>query len=144
MAGLPLRILSIDDDYYVRQSTERVLALLGGHQVESAENGREGLLKALEFRPDVILLDMSMPDMSGAEVMAELRKDPHTRHVPVVIVTGSRMSKAEAELLKNNTNFMWLEEKPVAWREFLARLESALAWPASRGVRGNCTGLPRR
>lgn len=136
MAGIPLRILNIDDDYCFRRVTARLLALLGGHRVESAENGREGLAKALEFRPEVILLDLNMPDMSGTQVMAELRKYPATRRIPVIVITGSHLSRAGMERLKSHENFLWLEMKPVAFAGLLARIETALRGPASRSLGG--------
>jgi diguanylate cyclase (GGDEF)-like protein len=80
-------VLAIDDMAPVRE----LLALVlddGGYDVVLAEDGRSGLQTARESAPDVILLDMSMPDMHGLEVLDELAGDPHLARIPVLVLSG--------------------------------------------------------
>lgn len=59
-----------------------------GYEVVCATNGVEGLQKAKEFKPDIILADMLMPDMNGYMMNKNLKKDPELRTIPVVILTA--------------------------------------------------------
>ncbi|MCQ3937692.1 MAG: hypothetical protein DPW18_11685 [Chloroflexi bacterium] len=81
------RILIIDDDV----DTLRLVGLMlqrQGYQISAASNGSQGLAKALEERPDLILLDVMMPDMDGYEVTRRLRKNPATAGIPILMFTA--------------------------------------------------------
>ena len=80
-------ILVIDDDP-IERLTLGALLEGDGYQVEMAENGAEGLKKAKDFQPDVILLDVMMPGMDGFEVCRTLRSDPQIAEVPIFMVTA--------------------------------------------------------
>lgn len=81
-----IRILAIDDERHVRILLEYNLKL-NGFEVYLAESGREGLKLAREKQPDLILLDWMMPETDGAEVLASLKNDKATRHIPVFMMT---------------------------------------------------------
>jgi CheY-like chemotaxis protein/MinD-like ATPase involved in chromosome partitioning or flagellar assembly len=81
------KILIIDDDV----DTLRLVGLMlqrQGYEISAASNGSQGLAKALEERPDLILLDVMMPDMDGYEVARRLRKNPVTVTVPILMFTA--------------------------------------------------------
>jgi pilus assembly protein CpaE len=81
------KILIIDDDV----DTLRLVGLMlqrQGYEISAASNGSQGLAKALEECPDLILLDVMMPDMDGYEVARRLRKNPTTRTVPILMFTA--------------------------------------------------------
>jgi CheY-like chemotaxis protein/MinD-like ATPase involved in chromosome partitioning or flagellar assembly len=81
------KILIIDDDV----DTLRLVGLMlqrQGYEISAASNGSQGLAKALEERPDLILLDVMMPDMDGYEVARRLRKNPVTLNVPILMFTA--------------------------------------------------------
>ncbi|HMZ07383.1 MAG TPA: response regulator [Anaerolineales bacterium] len=81
------RILIIDDDV----DTLRLVGLMlqrQGYQIIAASNGSQGLTKAFEERPDLILLDVMMPDMDGFEVTRRLRKNPATSAIPILMFTA--------------------------------------------------------
>lgn len=122
----PLRILSIDDDLGCQHAVARFLTIVGGHMVEVAENGLEGLEKAARVRPDLILLDMCMPDMNGLEVMEALCAEAATRDIPVIMITGTSLSSVEQANLKGKRNFMLLEQKPANFTTLLERIEAEL------------------
>jgi CheY-like chemotaxis protein/MinD-like ATPase involved in chromosome partitioning or flagellar assembly len=81
------KILIIDDDL----DTLRLVGLMlqrQGYEISAASNGSQGLAKALEERPDLILLDVMMPDMDGYEVTRRLRKNPVTVAIPIMMFTA--------------------------------------------------------
>ncbi|MBI5822414.1 MAG: response regulator [Chloroflexi bacterium] len=81
------KILIIDDDV----DTLRLVGLMlqrQGYNISAASNGSQGLAKALEERPDLILLDVMMPDMDGFEVTRRLRKNPATVSIPILMFTA--------------------------------------------------------
>ncbi len=93
-------LLIVDDDPAGREALESVL-MTQDYTLVFAANGAEALVSARELSPDVILLDVMMPDMDGYEVCRRLRLDPHVAEVPVVMVTAlddrdSRMQGIEA------------------------------------------------
>lgn len=81
------RILVIDDEPACRRMTQRMLETLGFSPITAA-TGREGVEKARDFLPDMILLDLHLPGMNGFEVLRILRAAAQTRHIPVLCVTG--------------------------------------------------------
>jgi CheY-like chemotaxis protein len=82
------RILLIDDEQHISTVVKACLVTLAGWAVSMAESGKEGLLKAKQEQPDAILLDVMMPDMSGVALLQELRKEPLTQAIPVVLLTA--------------------------------------------------------
>lgn len=86
-AGRSLRVLLLEDVADTRRLFSRLLEMLG-HQVRAVANGPSALETALAFRPDVALLDISLPGMDGYEVARRLRQQPELRNVVLVAVTG--------------------------------------------------------
>ena len=81
------KILIIDDDL----DTLRLVGLMlqrQGYQITAAHNGKQGLEKALEDTPNLILLDVMMPDMDGYEVARRLRGNPQTEKIPILMFTA--------------------------------------------------------
>src|SRR5579862_2856464 len=81
------KILLVDDSKFLRLATERALAR-AGYEVSVAQDGENALEIARERQPDVILLDMLLPKMSGPDVLKALKKDPTTAGIAVVVFTG--------------------------------------------------------
>ena len=84
---MPLTILVVDDALVDRQHLEGILAG-AGHRVLIAESGEQGVARARKDRPDMILMDVNMPDLDGFAATRRLKADPDTRDIPVVFVTG--------------------------------------------------------
>jgi CheY-like chemotaxis protein len=82
-----VRILLVEDSQTIRLENEAALQN-AGHDVICAEDGETALKLALEGKPDLILLDMILPKMSGPEVLERLKKSPQTADIPVVVVTS--------------------------------------------------------
>ncbi len=80
------RVLAVDDE----KSNLKVLSelLQNDANISLAKDGAQALRKAIELQPDLILLDIMMPDMSGFEVIRLLKQDPLTSHIPVIFITA--------------------------------------------------------
>ena len=83
-----MKVLIIDDDADIRAITRLSLRRVGGMDVIEAASGVEGMRKARDEKPDVILLDMMMPMMDGLETLAALRSQPATALTPVIFLTA--------------------------------------------------------
>jgi len=83
-----LRILLIEDDPDIQKMVQLSLKYQGGHQVSVASGGKEGLAKAIAEMPDLILLDVMMPEMDGYETCRRLKADPATAQIPVVFLSA--------------------------------------------------------
>jgi signal transduction histidine kinase/CheY-like chemotaxis protein len=93
-------VLIIDDDDMARYVLKRLLSQL--HCViTEMPNGQDGLQAARELRPEIVFLDLNMPNMSGAEVLARLKEDPVTANIPVVVVTAKVLEPAERAQLES-------------------------------------------
>lgn len=88
MTNAEKRILLVEDDRFLRRACEASLRQRG-HAVTTAADGEEGLRMARAERPDLILLDLLMPKLSGVDVLRALRNDPATRGLLVVILSNS-------------------------------------------------------
>jgi putative two-component system response regulator len=84
---MPSTILIVDDEYSGRETLESVLEG-EGYNLVMAENGPQAIAKAKAFLPDVILLDVMMPGMTGFEVCERIRSDPSVAEIPIIILTA--------------------------------------------------------
>ena len=96
--GASRGVLVIEDDDTTREVLRDALAR-DGWSVAEAENGRVGLTRLAEKVPDVILLDLMMPEMDGFEFIAELRRTPEGRRIPVLVVTARDLSAEDRRRL---------------------------------------------
>jgi CheY-like chemotaxis protein len=106
-----MKILLVEDSKFLRLATGRTLAR-AGYEMSFAGDGDEALLMAGEMRPDLILLDMMLPKMSGLEVLKALKKEPATEAIPVVVLTG--LSQTNAERLRGDGAFAFLAKADLA------------------------------
>ena len=93
------RILYVEDEADIRTVARLALEAVGGFTVELAASGDEALLRAKEFRPDLLLLDVMMPGMDGQATLGALRALPETAAVPAIFMTA-RAQPAEVAALK--------------------------------------------
>jgi len=125
MNGIPHTpdILVVDDDPRNRRLLEEYLTA-AGYDVRLAPDGRTALVLASERPPDLVLLDVMMPDLSGLEVCRQLKDDPRTRLCQVVLVTALDASPHRVEGLdKGADDYI---AKPVRREEFMAKVRSML------------------
>jgi len=106
----PTRVLLVEDDAVQR---ERMRGWLEGPQwtVREAENGREALKRIEESKPDVILLDLMMPEMDGFAVVAALQKEAGWRDIPVIVITLLDLDAKDRERLNAGVQFVLVKER---------------------------------
>lgn len=104
------KILLVDDSKFLRLATERALAR-AGYEVSVAQDGENALEIARQRQPDVILLDMLLPKMSGPDVLKALKKDPATAGIAVVVFTG--LSGKNAGRLEQDGAFAFMEKSTL-------------------------------
>jgi signal transduction histidine kinase len=97
---LPVALI-VDDEQTARYVLRRYLTAAGCRVIE-ASGGEEGLIRAASERPDVIFLDLTMPDMLGTEALARLKRDPVTSTIPVIIATSQLIADVERERLSTH------------------------------------------
>jgi excisionase family DNA binding protein len=81
------RILIVDDDPHV-QKFLNVMLSYQKYEIETASSGFEAGAKVVKFKPGLIVLDLIMPEMSGFEVCRQIKKDPETSHIKILVLTG--------------------------------------------------------
>lgn len=95
-----ITILHVEDDDDIREIAEMALALSGDFEVLQCASGEAALALAPDVQPDVLLLDMMMPGLTGCETLAQLRKMPHLANVPAIFMTA-RAQHADIEKLRS-------------------------------------------
>jgi CheY-like chemotaxis protein len=94
-----MKVLIIDDEDDIRRVATLSLVKVGGMEVIGSASGEEGVSKAEQEMPDVILLDVMMPHVDGPSTLAKLRDNPQTANIPVIFLTAKAMTQ-EVEKLK--------------------------------------------
>ncbi len=112
-------VLIIEDEPALLELLTKTL-LFKGFQVLPAGSGRRGIEFATGSHPDVIILDLTMPDCSGMEVVADLRARPETRHIPILIHTGTALSEPERQRLAAQVQSITSKTEP---QSLLSKLE---------------------
>ena len=121
---MKFRVLLIDDEETLCEVIQRGLERTGLFEVGFATDGKTGLLMARKGNPDVILLDVRMPNMSGLEVLRELKSKYPLSEIPVVMLSGLL-----DEATKRECNYLYGEEyveKPISLAALQNRLEAVL------------------
>ncbi len=116
-------ILIVDDEVDLLELIEYNLKK-AGYNVLKAENGPEGLRLARKHHPDLILLDIMMPRMTGFEVVAQLREDAELKHVPVLFLTARSDEETEVHGLEVGADDFL--PKPISTAKLVARIKTAL------------------
>jgi len=124
-AILNSRILIVDDEMLNTCVVQSYLELDGFSKIASTEDPTQALGLVNQFRPDLVLLDINMPVLSGLEILKAIRSDNATAHIPVVILTASSTSDTKLEALENGATD--LLSKPVHRGELLARIRNVLS-----------------
>ena len=116
-------ILVIDDDEQIRGLIVRLLRPMG-HALEEASSAEEAHDRLQGAPPDLVLLDMQLPGRSGHELLAEIRADPRTRLIPVVMITGAATHERKLKAIEAGvTDFI---AKPFSPEELAARVRALL------------------
>jgi two-component system, cell cycle response regulator DivK len=117
-------VLLIDDSKFLRRANELSLAK-AGHQVIAASDGEEGLRLAREKKPDVIVLDMLLPKLGGAELLQLLKGDPLTAKIPVIVLS-SLPQKNEMKLMADGAA-AYMEKSSLSLEKCSSELSRMIA-----------------
>jgi CheY-like chemotaxis protein len=117
------RILLVEDNEMNRDMLSRRL-VRRGHQVTTATDGPAGIASANESRPDLILMDISLPGMDGWEATKALRSQPQTASIPIIALTAHAMETDRARSLEVGCNDF--DTKPVDIARLLVKIEALL------------------
>lgn len=120
-----VKVAIVEDDIAISQMY-RLKFETEGFEVQTADNGRLGLELVEAFHPDIILLDLMMPEMSGDEMLAELRKKPWGKEVKVIILTNLGEEEAPKVLKELNVH-SFIVKAEMTPRQVAERVKIALA-----------------
>lgn len=123
MAERPKRLLLVDDAELFLE-LERTFLQRTGYQIYTARSGEEALRIAREIRPDLVLLDLNMPQMDGDEVCREIKDDPNLKDIHVVMVTARGREVDRVRCIEAGCDGYLT--KPINRVELLARIRQAL------------------
>jgi CheY-like chemotaxis protein len=117
-------ILIVDDEADVRDIIQMGLEMATDWRVLSASSGAEALVTAAEQIPDVILLDLMMPEMDGRDTLKQLKTNPHTQNIPVILVTA----KAQTLQQVDTPELAAVLAKPFRPLQLAAEIRKILGW----------------
>ncbi len=117
------RILIVDDEDGFTRLVRMTLESTGRYEVREENDGIQALASALEFRPDLIFLDVVMPDVDGGDVAAQLRRAPRLQNVPIVFLTAI-VSQSETGGMIGGFPFL---SKPVSLDSMSRCIETQLS-----------------
>lgn len=117
------RLLIVEDDLYLREAF-RMMLEDAGYQVAEASTGAEALAAVEQHKPDLILLDLGLPDRNGLDVARAIKQEPRTADVIIVALTGRVGAEEKRECLEAGCRAYFA--KPVSPRELLKKLPELL------------------
>jgi CheY-like chemotaxis protein len=120
------KILIIDDEEDIREVCALSLETVAGWDVIMAGSGAQGLARAIEYQPEAILLDVMMPGMDGPTTFRELRKNPATAHIPVLLLTAKVQSSDQRRFADLGVEAVLL--KPFDPLTLSTQIATVLGW----------------
>ena len=120
------KIAIIEDDPVIAQMY-RMKFEADGFKVEVASDGQHGVDLVHEFAPDVVLLDIQMPHMNGAEALASIRSEEWGKNIPVLILTNLGKEEAPAELQKLSVS-SYIVKAELTPKQVVERVKETLGW----------------
>ena len=122
------KILLVEDNEMNRDMLSRRLERKG-YEVDMAVDGRQGVDKAKTLAYDLVLMDMSLPEIDGWEATRELRADPSTKALPIIALTAHAMSGDREKALEAGCNDY--DTKPIELSRLLSKMEALLRSPSA-------------
>lgn len=118
------RILYVEDAEVMRDTIFRLLEVYG-YQVAYAKNGQEGVEMTLQWQPDLVLMDLHMPIMDGYNAIHEIRFNPQTQHIPIIVISvwGGQKERDRAKLMGADNFFV----KPPDINQLVEAIDRAVA-----------------
>ena len=119
------RLLYIEDNEDNLYMLQLWFDVLGGYEILSARDGVAGIAMAAAERPDLILMDLNLPEIDGWEATRRLKADPATRDIPIIALSAHAMAGDREKALATGCDDF--DTKPVEFDRLLAKVEQALA-----------------
>jgi CheY-like chemotaxis protein len=119
------KILVVDDEASLTRMLRRNLEATGKYEVREENSGTHAYRTALEFQPDMIILDVMMPDMDGGDVAAKIQDDEKLKNIPIVFLTAI-LKKEEAASTGSNIAGRTFLAKPVKLDDLITCIENKL------------------
>jgi CheY-like chemotaxis protein len=118
-------VLIVDDQEENRKLLRRMVESQEGYEVVEAAGGQEAITLVQEIRPQVIILDLMMPDVDGFAVLEAVKSDHTTRSIPIVVVTAKDLTQEERDILNMGVEAL-LQKGLFEQQELLADVAAAL------------------
>jgi len=128
-------LLYVEDNPANLKLVEQIIARHPDIRLLAALNGKSGIEIARASRPEVILMDINLPDISGYEALRFLRSDPATTHIPIIAISANAMPPDIEKSLE--AGFFRYLTKPIKVGELMEALDAALKFPVQKGEQGN-------
>ena len=126
----PRTLLYVEDNQANMKLVEQLIARRSDMRLLSAEDGTRGIALTRSHQPEVVLMDINLPGISGIEALKVLREDPATAHIPVVALSANAMPRDIKHGLE--AGFFRYLTKPIKVKEFMDTLDAALEFSAAR------------
>jgi two-component system OmpR family response regulator len=120
------KILVVDDEASLTRMLRRNLEATGKYEVREENSGAHAYETAREFQPDMIMLDVMMPDMDGGDVAAKIQDDESLKHIPIVFLTAILKKEEVAESTGSTIGGRTFLAKPVKVDDLIACIENHL------------------
>ena len=128
---MPHTVLVVDDDPLTQRVLQHYLER-AGYRMLSANNGREAIKIARSALPQLIILDVMMPDMDGWTVLAQVQNTERTKAIPVIMLSGNADLMAKEESLRSGATLLLV--KPISPEQLLTVIKRLLPQPAPDGL----------
>ena len=119
------KLLYIEDNQDNLYMLQLRFDVLGGYELMSATDGAAGIAMAAAERPDLILMDLNLPEIDGWEAARRLKADPKTRDIPIIALSAHAMAGDREKALATGCDDF--DTKPIEFDRLLAKIEQALA-----------------
>ncbi len=120
------KVLVIDDEDGIREIIQICLEAAAGWDVLTAASGNEGLVTAQAEQPDVILLDVMMPDMDGPTTFRQLQAHPTTKHIPTILLTAKAKISEQQQFI--DLGVTGVITKPFKAQDLVNQIRQILNW----------------
>jgi len=121
-------LVLVVEDHVLTMKLFRALIGARGYGTLQAPDGATGLALAREHQPDLIIMDVALPDVSGLDLTRELKDDERTRAIPIIVTTGAPMRAEDAEVWESGCDAFLA--KPIAISDLFDVIDKCLAVPA--------------